>query len=215
MPFFTIGNNTADIQSIKISDDNAGGIGWGGENFSVWEGVPTVVEGSGFQYCDASLDPSEMATDYYWGDVDGNKAVFSIAPGQAAVIECAEGLTVTTAGSVPTEAVSFTTIEQNNFTGNPFPVSIDIQSIKISDDNAGGIGWGGENFSVWEGVPVVVEGSGFQYCDASLDPSEEATDYYWGDVDGNKATYEIPSGQGVVIECAAGLMVTITPPYSL
>lgn len=183
--------------------------------FSVWEGVPTVAEGSEFIYCDPSYDMTGEATDYYWGDAAGVKAAFSIAPGQAVVINCSENLSITTAGQVPSEKVEFTSIADNNFTGNPFPSAIDIQAIKISDGGAGGIGWGTEMFSVWEGVPTVAEGSEFIYCDPSYDMTGEATDYYWGDATGAKVSYEIPAGQGVVINCAEGLNISIEPPYSL
>ena len=215
IPFSAIGYNTSDIQQIKISDGGAGGIGWGAETFAIWEGLPTAVEGSGFTYMDPGADPSGEATDYYWGDDDGNKASFSIAPGQAVVVNCAEDLDVITSGAVPTGKVEFTSIADNNFTGNPFPAAIDIQAIKISDGGAGGIGWGAETFAIWEGLPTAVEGSGFTYMDPGADPSGEATDYYWGDDDGNKVTYSIPANQGVVINCAEGLTITIDPPYTL
>ncbi len=109
--------------------------------------------------------------------------------------------------------------DQNNFRLISFAQvgynTSDIQQLKVSDGGAGTIGWGTENFSIWEGVPTVVEGSTFQYCDPANDPTGEATDYYWGDTDGNKVTYSIPSGQGVVVDCAAGLTITIALPYSL
>ena len=215
VPFNAVGYNTADIQQIGISDGGAGGIGWGTETFSVWAGVPTVVEGSDYFYYDPSMDVSGEETTYYWGDASGEKASFSIAPGQAVVVNCSEDLSFTTSGDVPMTTVSFTTIADNNFTGNPFPQTIDIQAISISDDNAGTIGWGTETFSVWEGVPTVVSGSDFFYYDPSMDVSGEATTYYWGDAAGAKATYSIPAGQGVVINCAEGLTVSIEPPYSL
>ena len=215
IPFADIGYNTADIQSIKISDGGAGSIGWGGESFGIWEGLPTVVEGSGFAYYDASMEPTCTATTYYWGDGEGNKATYSIAPGQAVVINCAADLEVSTSGEVSDDQVSFTSVAGNNFTGNPYPSAIDIQSIKISDGGAGSIGWGGESFGIWEGLPTVVEGSGFAFYDASMDPSGAATTYYWGDGEGNKATYSIAPGQGVVIGCAADLTITIDAPFAL
>ena len=217
IPFNAVGFNTSDIQQIKISDGGAGTIGWGTEDFSVWEGVPTLVDGSVFLYCDPSLDPNGEATDYYWGDAEGNKASFSIAPGQGVVINCAADLNVTTAGQVldGKTPVSFTTINGNNFSGNPYPMQIDIQAISLSDGGAGTIGWGTEDFSVWEGVPTLVDGSVFLYCDPSLDPNGEATDYYWGDAEGNKAKYSISGGDGFVVNCAADLTLTITAPYSL
>ena len=107
----------------------------------------------------------------------------------------------------------------NNFVTIPFNAigynTSDIQQIKISDGGAGSIGWGDETFIIWEGLPTVVAGSGFTYMDPGADPTGEATDYYWGDDDGYKATYAIPANQGVVINCPAGLTVTIAPPYSL
>ena len=95
IPFSDISFNTADIQAIKISDGGAGTIGWLGETFTVWSGVPTVVEGSEFFYTDPSMDPLGKATDYFWADAAGNKAVYPIAPGQGVVINCAADLTIT------------------------------------------------------------------------------------------------------------------------
>jgi hypothetical protein len=215
IPFNAVGYNTSDIQQIKISDGGAGAIGWGTENFSIWEGAPTAVEGSGFFYYDPSIDPTGTATTYYWGDAEGNAASFSIAPGQGVVVNCAADLDFNTSGEVPAEEVEFTSIQDNNFTGNPFPQVIDIQAIEISDGGLGTIGWGTENFSVWEGAPTAVEGSGFFYYDPSIDPTGTATTYYWGDAEGNKATYSIAPNQGVVVNCAEGLTITIKPPYSL
>lgn len=215
--FSNVGFNTCDIQQIKLSDGGAGSIGWGTENFSIWEGAPTTVEGSEFAYLDPSYDLTGEATDYYWGNPNtGDKAKFSIAAGQAFVIECAEGIQMTTAGEVPTTIAPFTTCEQNNFFGNPYPAAIDIQAIAIDDGGAGSIGWGTENFSVWEGTPTTVEGSEFAYLDPSYDLSGEATGYYWGNPNtGDKAKFSIAPGQGVVVECAGGLKITIAPPYSL
>ena len=94
IPFSSIGCNTADIQQIKLSDGGAMSIGWGTEDFSVWEGVPTLVDGSVFIYCDPSMDPNQTATDYYWGEADGTKAVYPISGGMGFVINCAADLTV-------------------------------------------------------------------------------------------------------------------------
>ena len=215
VPFNAVGYNTADIQQIKISDGGAGTIGWGTEDFSVWEGLPSVVAGSGFFYWDPSMDVTGAQTDYYWGDDNCEAATYSIAPGQGVVINCAADLDVRLPGEVPAaSAVSFTTVDGSNFTGNPFPSQIDIQAIAISDSGAGSIGWGTEDFSIWEGLPSVVAGSGFFYWDPSMDVTGAQTDYYWGDDNCEAATYPITAGQGVVINCAADLGVSITPPYN-
>ena len=212
IPFAQVGYNTSDIQQIKIGDNGAGTIGWGGETFDVWAGAPTVVDGSSFIYYDASMDPGGVATDYYWGDDVGNKASFSVAAGQGVVLGLTEGLTVTYAGEIAVSNVNFTAIQGNNFAGNNFAMPIDIQAIKVSDDGAGMIGWGGETFDIWEGAPTVKEGSSYIYYDASMDPDGVATDYYWGDDEGNMVKYAIPAGQGFVLGLNEGLSVTIVSP---
>ena len=217
--FALVGHNTADIQQLKISDPDGvmtemGGLGWGTEVFSVWQGLPSVVDGSNFFYWDSSMDPEAKATECYWGDADCNKAAYSIAPGQAIALNCAEGLVVTAAGEVLSGKVEFVSGQDNNFTGNPFPATIDIQNIQVSDPKGvmtemGGLGWGTEVFSIWEGLPTVVDGSNFFYWDSSMDPEAKATECYWGDADCNKVSYPISAGQGVVINCAEGLTITV------
>ena len=130
--------------------------------------------------------------------------------------------TVAMADIISSSVVGYTgntTGADNNFVTIPFNAvsfnTSDIQQIKISDGGAGTIGWGTENFSVWEGAPTVVEGSGYFYLDPSMDMTGTATDYYWGEGDGTKATYSIAPNKGVVVNCAAGLTISIEPPYSL
>ena len=129
---------------------------------------------------------------------------------------------VAAADIVSKNVVGYTTAEsgnQNNFVAVPFNSvgcnTADIQMIKISDGGAGTIGWGTETFDVWEGAPTVVDGSSFFYWDASIDPTATATGCYWGDADGNAATFEVKPGQGVVLGLTDGLTVTIDAPYSL
>ena len=217
VPFSDIGVNTVDIQNIKLSDGGLGMIGYGTESFAIWEGVPTVVDGSAFVYWDPMFDPAAEATTYYWGDGDTQaKAVYSVAQGQGFVINCPANVTISTSGEVVKTNVSFTSGSDNNFTGNSFAASIDVQDITISDGGLGMIGYGTESFSIWEGVPTVVEGSALVYWDPMFDPAGKATSYYWGDGDTQaKATYEIPAGKGIVINCPAGLTVSIAAPYSL
>ena len=90
IPFSDVGYNTTDIQAIKLSDGGAQSIGWGGEIFTIWEGVPVLRSDAGFMYFDPGLDPAGEAEDYYWGDADGNKVTYSIAPGQIGRASCRE-----------------------------------------------------------------------------------------------------------------------------
>ena len=209
VPFTDIGYNTSDIQQIGISDGGASSIGWGSETFEIWSGVPTVVADSGFFYYDPSMDISGQQTGYYWGDSVGAYASFSVARGQGVVVNCAGNLGFTTPGQVNTNEVTFVSVKDNNFTGNPFPTAIDIQAISIDDGGAASIGWGSETFELWEGIPTVVADSGFFYYDPSMDISGQQTGYYWGDATGTPVTFAINPNQGVVINCAEGLTITI------
>ena len=213
--FMTVGCNTVDIQDIKLDDGGAGAVGWGAEMFQIWEGTPTVVAGSEFQYWDASMDPAGEAETFYWGDGEFNKVSYSFVAGQGIVINCAADYTISTSGQVKNDNFVFPTVQDNNFAGNPFGAPIDIQAISIDDGGAGAVGWGAEMFQIWEGTPTVKAGSEFQYWDASMDPAGEAETFYWGDGDFNKVTYAIPAGQGFVINCSAGYTVTVKCPYSL
>ena len=217
IPFALVGYNTSDIQQIKISDGGAGTIGWGTETFAIWEGLPTVAEKSEFVYWDASMNPEGPEAGCFWGNENQEKAAYSIALGQAVVINCVDAdLDVNTSGEVPTGAVSFKSISDNNFTGNPFPAAIDIQNISISDGGAGAIGWGTETFAIWEGLPVVREGSEFVYWDASMNPEGPEAGCFWGNENQEKVSYTIAPGQGVVINTVdSNLDITIAPPYSL
>ena len=92
--------------------------------------------------------------------------------------------------------------------------TVDIQQIILDDGGAQSIGWGAEDFAIWQGGPDLVAGSTFLYYDPTMDPAGEALTYYWGDDVGAKATYSIAAGQGVIINCAGDLDVTIDPPYA-
>ena len=209
--FNTVGYNTADVQDIKLT----GSQGYGGENFNIWEGLPTPVQGVDFMWVGTEFDPNTgLATDGYWMDMGTyGEAILSVPQGQAVVISATEGIGVQNAGQVPTEKVTFTTIAGNNFTGNPFPAAIDVQNIKL----VGSQGYGGENFNIWEGLPTPVQGVDFMWVGTEFDPNTGlATEGYWMDMGTyGPAEYSIPPNQGVVISAAAGITVEITPPYAL
>ena len=215
--FFTPGGyNTATVGQITISDGGLGGVGWGSEIFSIWQGIPTVAEGSELTYLDPSMDLSGEATGYYWADGNfADASAYVIQAGQAVALNLAEGLSVNVAGQVPvTNSISFTSIADNNFTGNPFPEAITVGDITISDGGLGGVGWGSEIFSIWEGIPTVAEGSELTYLDPSMDLSGTATDYYWADgTFADASDYPIEPGQGVVLNLTEGLEVAIASPY--
>ena len=201
VPFNSVGYNTADIQSIKISDGGMGMIGYGTENFSIWQGAPDVIVGTEFSYWD------DFNGGYYWSDPNGGQE-YSIAAGQGFVIDCAADLEMQFCGEVSDEDITATTIQGFNFFGNSFAAPISIQDISISDGGMGTIGWGGEGFSLWEGEPDVVADTEFMYWD------DYNGGYYWSDENGGQ-TFTINPGQGFVINCVADLEVTIASPYTL
>ena len=209
--FATVGCNTCDIQQIQLTDPSGElDLGQGGEIFSIWEGVPSVVEGSEYLYWAPEYGDGEH---YFWGDDGGEEVAYSFAAGQSVTIDMPAGIVIQTAGEVLAKKVTLDTIAQNNFIGNPFPAEISIQNIQIEDpDGVADLGQGGEIFSVWEGVPSVVEGSEYLYWAPEYGDGEH---YFWGDDGGEEISYSIPAGKGFVIDCAAGLKVNITPSYSL
>jgi len=204
-PFLAVGYNTVDIQSIQIP-----GAEWDGVTFSVWEGIPSVREGTEFAYYDASNDPNQEATQAYWGNDNAEPISYAIEPGQGVVLNGAEGYDIQFSGQVPSEDVSLTGGVANTFCGNPFPAAIDIQSIQIP-----GAEWDGVTFSIWEGIPTVKQGSEFAYYDASNDPNGEAKTAYWGDDNAEPVVYTIDPGQGFVLNGADGYEINIAAPYSL
>lgn len=156
-------------------------------------------------------DENMVATKGEWQDYFGQPAVFSIPGGQSVTISATSGIGVQAAGQVPEDAVEFTMADGNNFTGNPFPAELDIQNIKL----IGSGGWGTELFSVWEGLPIVVEGSEFIWVGLEWDENMVATKGEWQDYFGQSADFKLKPFQGCVINGTAGLKIEITPPYSL
>ena len=208
-PFFGVGYNTTDIQDLKL----VGSGGWGTEIFSIWEGLPTVVDGTSFMWVGTEWDENfAVAIKGEWQNGDTTPAVFSIPGGQAVTINADPSIGIENAGQVPTEKVEFTLADGNNFTGNPFPADLDIQNIKI----IGSGGWGTEVFSVWEGIPTVVDGSSFMWVGTEWDENFTiATKGEWQSGDTSTAEFTLAPYQGCVINGAAGLKVEITPPYDL
>ena len=209
-PFATVGYNTTDIQDLKL----VGSGGWQTETFQIWEGLPSVVDGTSFFWTGLEWDEEtgSIATKGEWEDDQSMPALFSIPSGQAVTIGADPSISVQNAGQVPTEKVEFTLADGNNFTGNPVPAALDIQNIKI----VGSGGWQTETFQVWEGLPSVVDGTSFFWTGLEWDETGMiATKGEWEDDQSMPAEFTLDPYQGCVINGTAGLKVEITPPYDL
>ena len=210
-PFATVGYNTTDIQDLKL----VGSGGWGTETFAIWEGLPITVDGTEFLWVGTEWDQEtgSIAIKGEWQNYDTTPAVFSIPGGQAVAINADPSIGVQNAGQVPMEKVEFTLAEGNNFTGNPFPATLDIQNIKI----VGSGGWGTETFAIWEGLPITVDGTEFLWVGTEWDQETGsiAVKGEWQNYDTTPAVFSLDPYQGCVINGVAGLKVEITPPYDL
>jgi len=217
--FIDVGTSLGDsgtsvsLDSIALSDGGAGGIGWGGEIIQILDDGGAVT--TEYYYNDPLNDLSGEQTDYYWGDAAGTPVTASIGAGDSVLLFTAsEDIGYTVAGQVPESNITLTSVAGFNFTGNPFPASLPLANIAISDDGAGSIGWGGEIIQILDdGGAVTTE---YYYNDPLNDLSGEQTDYYWGDAAGTPVTVSIEAGDGVLLFTASdGLQITITKPYTL
>lgn len=203
--FFTVGANTTDINAVKLNDGGAGVVGWGDSMQIVGPlGNPAEM----YLYWDASIDPAGEATAAYWGDDEGNAVSVSFDAGNGIAIDNAAELefSIDNAGDVPAADVSFAAGANLNWTGNPFPAEIDINAVKLDDGGAGVVGWGDSMQIVG---PLGNPAEMYLYWDASIDPTGEATEAYWGDDEGNAVDVKLPAGAGFAIDNAAELEFTI------
>ena len=209
--FLTVGANTIDIQSIKLDDAGAMSVGWGD--------VMQIVGPKGnaetmYFYWDASMDPEEKATTYYWGD-DGCNAVevsFDSGDGLAFDNMNANEFVIQNAGQVPSGMVTVPAREGMIWSGNPFPAPINLNAIVLNDDAAGSVGWGD--------VMQIVGPKGnaetmYFYWDPSMDPEEKATTAYWGDDGCNVVNVTLQPGAGFAIDNMNALEfdIEIACPY--
>ena len=207
-PMFTgVGLNTIDIQDIVLSGDK---VGWGSENIQILdEGGATVTS---YFYYDSGMTGLDKTC---WVDDDFAAVSFAIAAGDGVLIDTGddgEGVACTAAGEVPTADVTFTTVAGFNFTGNPFPATIDIQDITITDD-AGAVGWGSENIQILDAGGATT--TSFFYYDPGMTGLDTIC---WVDDDFAAVSYAFAAGDGFLIDTGddgAGYTVTIKAPYTL
>ena len=205
--FRSIGVNTTDINDIKLDDGGAGNVGWG-DNMQIVGplGNATTI----YCYWDPSMDMSETPkTTYYGGDDAGTPVEVSLDEGDGVAIDNGGELeyNILGAGEVSTNEVSFAANANLNWSGNPFPMSIDINSVKLDDGGAGNVGWG-DNMQIVG--PLGNATTIYCYWDPSMDMSETPkTTYYWGDDAGTPVEVQLDPGAGFAIDNGGELEYTI------
>ncbi len=198
--FRSVGVNTTDINDIQLNDDGVGAVGWG----DVLQVVGPLGNASEiYPYYDKSVHPSGTATRNYWGDEDTNPVTVTFDAGDGIAIDNSNGyeFDIVGAGEVSTNAVEFSARANFNWSGNPFPMTIGINSIQLDDDGAGNVGWG----DVLQIVgPLGNASEIYLYYDKSVHPSGTATQNYWGDEDTNPVDVDLQPGAGFAIDNSNG-----------
>ena len=194
--FRSIGANTTDINDIQLDDNSAGTVGWGDSMQIVG---PLGNASEMYFYYDKSVHPSGTATRNFWGDDTGAPVTVSFDEGDGIAIDNPNELTfaIVGAGEVSTSKVTFTARENLNWSGNPFPVTIDINSVQLNDGGAGVVGWGDSMQIVG---PLGNASEMYFYYDKSVHPSGTATRNFWGDDTGAPVTVSLDPGAGFAID---------------
>ena len=204
--FRSIGFNTTDINDIQLNDGGAGMVGWGDSMQIVG---PLGSASEMYSYWDPSMDPNGEATTRYWGDDACEPVDVSFDEGDGLAIDNANELTfdIVGAGEVSTNLVTFAARENLNWSGNPFPVTISINSVQLDDGGAGMVGWGDSMQIVG---PLGSASEMYSYWDPSMDPNGEATTRYWGDDACEPVNVNLAPGAGFAIDNANGLTFNVT-----
>ena len=216
--FVTVGENSMDLQSIKMDDD----VGDGGAQIWWWDSSTGKYSAQAFWYTELYADESGETTLGYagWGDFDYWMPISkTFALGESFWIQAGVNATVTFAGEVLAASANEEyvgidlTAYQKVLLTNPFPVgTFSLQSIKM-DDN---VGDGGAQIWWWTSTTGKYDAQAFWYTELSAAESGETTLGYagWGDFD-----YWMPisktfaAGEGFWIQ--AGINATVEFPNPL
>ena len=140
--FRTIGYNTTDIQDINLNDGGAGTVGMG-DMMQIVGPMGNAI--GGYSYWLQAMDMTgTVTTHFFWADDMFNPVTVSFDEGDGIAIDNANALTfdISNAGQVATNDVSFAAQANLNWSGNPFPATIDISAIQLDDKGAGTVGMG-------------------------------------------------------------------------
>jgi len=204
--FRTLGYNTTDINDIQLNDGGAGTVGWGDSMQIVG---PLGSASEFYSYYDKSMNPAGEDAGNFWGDENLDPVVVSFDEGDGLAIDNANALTfdIVGSGEVSTNQVSFAARENLNWSGNPFPMPISINSIQLDDGGAGTVGWGDSMQIVG---PLGSASEFYSYYDKSMNPAGEDAGNFWGDENLDPVDVTLAPGAGFAIDNANGLTFNIT-----
>ncbi len=211
--FLGVGQSTIDINSIVLDDGGAGTVGWG-DNMQI-VGPLGNATGAYFFY-DKSMNPAGESAGPFWGD-DGMVPVeVSFNAGDGIAIDNPNALVfnIKNFGEVSDAVVSFAAGEGLNWSGNPFPASIDINAITLDDGGAGTVGWG-DNMQIVGPLGNATEA--YFFYDKSMNPAGESAGPFWGDDGMVPVEVTLLPGAGFAIDNPNGLVfdIKIACPYTL
>ena len=194
--FRSIGVNTTDINDIQLNDDGAGLVGWGDSMQIVG---PLGSASEMYAYWDKAMNPAGEDAGNFWGDVEGVPVTVSFDEGDGLAIDNMNALTfnIVGAGDVSTNDVVFAARANLNWSGNPFPTSININSIQLDDNGAGLVGWGDSMQIVG---PLGSASEMYAYWDKAMNPAGEDAGNFWGDVEGVPVNVSLAPGAGFAID---------------
>ena len=211
--FTSVGASTIDINLIQLDDNGAGMVAWGDAMQIVG---PLGSAKEIYLYWDASMHPSGEATQNYWGDGEFNPVAVSFDKGEGVAIDNPNSYEykVMNSGEVISGNIRFAAGENLNWSGNPFSAPININAIQLDDNDAGMVAWGDAMQIVG---PLGSAKEIYLYWDASMHPSGEATQNYWGDGEFNPVNVTLQPGDGFAIDNpnAYTYDIIIECPYSL
>ena len=203
--FRSIGFNTTDINDIQLSDNGAGMVGWGDTMQIVGPlGNPSEV----YSYWDKSMNPAGESAGNFWANdmVESVDVTFDEGDGVAIDNSNEYEFNIVGAGEVSTNLVTFAARENLNWSGNPFPITITINSVQLDDSGAGMVGWGDTMQIVGPlGNPSEV----YSYWDKSMNPNGEEAGNFWANDMVEPVDVQLAPGAGFAIDNSNGYTFNI------
>ena len=170
-----------------------GPLGNPSESYAYWDkSMNPAGEDAGNFWADDSLLPVDVAFDEGDGIAIDNPNAFEYS--------------IVGAGQVSTNQVVFAARADLNWSGNPFPMTISINSVQLDDDGAGLVGWGDTMQIVG---PLGNPSESYAYWDKSMNPAGEDAGNFWADDSLLPVDVTLAPGAGFAIDNPNGFTYNI------